>query len=58
MTCHGWDSQVYRGFSFHECATKKVCYTIITVTFSYILVCSDIVHGGYKSVHSTLRSVL
>jgi hypothetical protein len=38
------------GFSFHECATSDMFYATITVTSSYVLTCSDIVHGRYKSI--------
>jgi hypothetical protein len=57
VTCHGWDSQVDGGFSFHECATMEACYTAITMTFSNILMCSDIVHGGYKPIHDNVGLV-
>jgi hypothetical protein len=39
------------GFSFHECATTHMFYTTITTTFSCVLMCPDIAHGGYKSIH-------
>jgi hypothetical protein len=27
------------------------CFTTVTLTFFYVLVCSDIALGGYKSMH-------
>jgi hypothetical protein len=45
LTLCGWDSQVCGEFYFHDFATVDVFYTTIT-TFSYVLMCSDIVHGG------------
>jgi hypothetical protein len=51
MTCCGWDSWVCGEFSFHECATADMYYITATVTFSCVLTYSEIVHGGYKSIH-------
>jgi hypothetical protein len=32
VTRRGWDSQVCREFSFHECGTTDVFYTITTLS--------------------------
>jgi hypothetical protein len=38
-------------FSFHKFATTDMMYsTTTTTTFSYILMCPDISHGGHKSI--------
>jgi hypothetical protein len=50
VPCRCWNSQDCEVFPIHMSATKDVFYTTITTTFSYVLTCTDIVHGSYKSI--------
>jgi hypothetical protein len=48
MTCCGWVGfPGLQGFSFHECTCTDVLLTTIATTFSYVLICSDIIHRSH-----------
>jgi hypothetical protein len=49
VTCHGWYYQVC-GLFCHKCITVGMFYLTVIMTFSFVLMCSDIVHGRHKSI--------
>jgi hypothetical protein len=46
-----WDSQVCGSFFFISVLLLQNMFNMMIMTFSYILMCSDILYGGYKPIH-------